>query len=213
MNGESIFLCHIRYFVRTFLSLMRLINMDAKDLLIKDLQAQLQLNQETLQRTEAKLHEVATQHTSVTEQFSQALEEKDHKISLLESKIRRLLSAVRGSRQERINPDQLLLFSQEELKQLAQELEKNAADNASEPDQPQPSEQPHDQPQDPATPEESAKKKGGRRPLPAHWPKEILRHELSVEERKCPCCGKARHEMGVETSQQIEFIPSVFKIV
>jgi hypothetical protein len=37
-------------------------------------------------------------HTSVTEQFSQALEEKDHKISLLESKIRRLLSTVRGSR-------------------------------------------------------------------------------------------------------------------
>ena len=196
---------------------MRLISMDAKDLLIKELQAQLQLNQEMLQRTEAKLHEVATQHTSVTEQFSQALEEKDHKISLLESKIRRLLSAVRGSRQERINPDQLLLFSQEELKQLAQELEKSDADNASEPDQPQqpdqPQDQAQDQPQDPTTPEESAKKKGGRRPLPAHWPKEILRHELSEEERKCPCCGKARHEMGVETSQQIEFIPSVFKIV
>ena len=161
----------------------------------------------SVRTTQAKLHEVATQHTSVTEQFSQALEEKDHKISLLESKFRRLLSAVRGSRQERIDPDQLLLFSQEELKQLAQELEKSAADNASEPDQPS------DQPQDPATPEQSAKKKGGRRPLPAHWPKEILRHELSEEERKCPCCGKTRHEMGVETSQQIEFIHSVFKIV
>lgn len=50
----------------------------------------------SVRTTQAKLHEVATQHTSVTEQFSQALEEKDHKISLLESKIRRLLSAVRG---------------------------------------------------------------------------------------------------------------------
>lgn len=98
--------------------------------------------------------------------------------------------AVRGSRQERIYPDQLLLFSQEELKQLAQELEKSAADNTSEPDQPQ----------DPATPEDPAKKNGGRRPLPAHWPKKILRHELSEEDRKCPCCGKTRHEMGVETS-------------
>ena len=95
------------------------------------------------------------------------------------------------------------------MKQLAQELEKSAADNASEPDQPQQSDQPSEQPQDPATPEEPAKKKGGRRPLPAHWPKEILRYELSDEERKCPCCGK----MGVETSQQIEFIPSSFKII
>ena len=129
----------------------------------------------------------------------------------------RRASAVRGSRQERINPDQLLLFSQEEFKHLEQELEKSAADNASEPDQPQrpdqPSEQPQDHTQDPATPEEPAKKKVGRRSVPAHWSKEILRHDLSEEERKCPCCGKTRHEMGVEASPQIEFIPSVAKIV
>jgi transposase len=195
---------------------MRLNSMDAKDLLIKELQAQLQCNQEMLQskdkqleHIEAKLHEVASQHTSVTEQFSQALEEKDHRISLLEAKIKRLLSTVRGSRQERINPDQLLLFSQDELKQLAQELEKSAQDDADQPEQ----EQETDQPQNSASPGEPTKKGNGRRPLPSNWPKETRRYELNEEERKCPCCGETRHEMGVETSQQIEFIPATFKVI
>ena len=209
MFSESTFLYKFSLFKRTFLSLMRLTSMDAKDLLIKELQAQLQRKDAQLERIEAKLHEVASQHTSVTEQFSQALEEKDRKIALLESKIKRLLSAVRGSRQERINPDQLLLFSQDELQQLAQELEKVADDNANQPDQ----EPEADQPQDPATPGQPTKKGTGRRPLPSNWPKEIRRHELNEEERKCPCCGKVRCEMGIETSQQIEFIPAVFKVI
>ena len=128
---------------------------------------------------------------------------------MLESKIKRLLSTVRGSRQERINPDQLLLFSQDELQQLAQELEKSAADNAS------PSEQGNepDQPQEPDSRDKPSKKGNGRRPLPSNWPKEILRHDLDEEERKCPCCGETRHEMGVETSQQIDYIPAVFKVI
>jgi hypothetical protein len=127
--------------------------MDAMDLLIKELQAQLQSNQHLLQskdmqleRIEAKLHEVVSQHTSVTEQYSQALDEKDHKIALLEAKIKRLLSTVRGSRQERINPNQLLLFSQDELRELAEELEKSAQENAD------PSEPEADPPQDPSFP-------------------------------------------------------------
>lgn len=193
---------------------MRLNGMDAKDLLIKELQAQLQCNQEMLQskdmqleRIEAKLHEVASQHTSVTEQLSQALDEKDHKIALLEAKIKRLLSTVRGSRQERINPDQLLLFSQDELKELAEELEKSDQKNA---DQTEPEADP---PQDSASPGEPPKKGKGRRPLPPNLPKEIRRYELKEEERKCPCCGETRHEMGVETSQQIEFIPATFKVI
>jgi hypothetical protein len=43
--------------------------MDAKDLLINELQAQLQRKDAQLEHIELKLHEVATQHTSVTEQF------------------------------------------------------------------------------------------------------------------------------------------------
>jgi len=36
-------------------------------------------------------------------------------------------------------------------------------------------------------------------------------HELSSEERKCPCCGIARQEIGSEESWQIEHIPGRFE--
>lgn len=41
----------------------------------------------------------------------------------MEHKIKELLLKIRGSRQERIDPDQLLLFSFDELKELAEKLE------------------------------------------------------------------------------------------
>jgi hypothetical protein len=95
--------------------------MDAKDRLIQELTAQLESKEAHLSRTLAKLEEVTSLHVSVTEQFQQQLEDKSQQISLLERKIRRLLSTVRGSRQERINPNQLLLFTPEELQQLMED--------------------------------------------------------------------------------------------
>ena len=97
--------------MRTFFSLMRLINMDAKDMQIKRLMAKLQRNEAMLQNKDAELQEAKAQHSATSEQFSQTLEEKNNLIALLERRIKRLLCTVRGSRQERINPDQLLLFS------------------------------------------------------------------------------------------------------
>ena len=92
--------------------------MDAMELQIEELKA-------TLQCKEAELVEAKAQHSATAEQFSRTLEEKNNAIALLELRIKRLLLTVRGSRQERIDPDQLLLFSHEELQQLAIELEAN----------------------------------------------------------------------------------------
>ena len=181
--------------------------MDEKDLLIKQLQAQLQSKDEQLQNKDeqlnrmlAKLQEASQQHVAVSEQFVQQIEEKDHQIALLEQKIKKLLSTVRGSRQERINPDQLLLFSTHELQQIAAELEASS-----------------DMEEDPLSEsgeaQEPSTRKAKRRKLPSNMPKEVRRYELSEEQRKCPCCGELRCEMGVETSRQIEFIPAVFKII
>jgi transposase len=181
--------------------------MDAKDMLINELEAQLNGKDEQLSRTLAQLQEATIQHKSVTEQFTQQLEEKSHQIALLEKTIKRLLSSVRGSRQERINPDQLLLFSEEELKQIAQELQQQ--ENA----QAESSSETLSEAQDDTQQDEPEPKKPRRRQLPTSLPKEVRRHELSEEERKCPCCGEIRCEMGVETSQQVEFVPAVFKII
>ncbi len=82
--------------MRNFSALKRFTSMDAKDLQIEQLKAQL---------------------SAVTEQFKQQLQEKDSLIASLQSQVKRLLITVRGSRQERINPDQLLLFSEAEFQQ------------------------------------------------------------------------------------------------
>ncbi len=36
-------------------------------------------------------------------------------------------------------------------------------------------------------------------------------HELSAEERACPCCGAQRQEIGAEESWQIEYFPGHFE--
>ncbi|MBP9027456.1 MAG: IS66 family transposase [Phycisphaerae bacterium] len=42
-------------------------------------------------------------------------------------------------------------------------------------------------------------------PVPTHV------HELSVEERACPCCGAQRQEIGADESWQIEYYPGHFE--
>jgi transposase len=194
---------------------MRSISMDANERLLQELQeklrrteaslsnAQAALNetQASLFRAESKLDELSSHHSAVTEQFAQTIDEKNHQIALLEQKIKRLLSNVKGSRQERINPDQLLLLSPEELNMLSQELESQAAQEEAEQ-------------ADLSVSEEKKKSKPtGRRKLPSNLPREVRRYELSEEQRKCPCCGDTRQEMGVESSEQLEFVPAVFKII
>lgn len=103
------------------------------------------------------------------------------------------------SRQEHINPDQLLLYSLEELQEITAELQQDAAD-------------------DEITDDVSNKPRDRRTrarvgPLPAHLPREIVRHELTESERACPCCGELRQEIGVESSEQLELIPAKLKVI
>lgn len=181
-----------------------------KDSLLHDQQSRLQLQSselrekdEHLQRTQAELVETQAQQAATSEQFTLTLREKQDEINKLRREIKRLLSAVRGSRQERINPDQLLLFSAEELQELADELERAKQDEA----EPQPAAD------DPGKPSKSGRKRGGRQRLPENLPREIARHELSEEERRCPCCGELRAEIDVEKSEQLEFVPASWKVI
>jgi transposase len=213
-----------------FDDLMRYICMDAKDEFINELkkklqrsEAQLQHSQAQLQRkdvelgralseltqTQSQLAEAATQleltnsqHSATSEQFTQSLAQKDRELAELKHQIKLLIQRIRGSRQERINPDQLLLFSVEELQQLAKELEEQSAGGEDEAMEPDPSANPT-----------GGKKKHGRKALPQNLPREIVRHELSDDERKCPSCGETRIEIGVESSQQLEFVPAHWKVI
>lgn len=153
---------------------------------------------ERLAQSTNRLQEAAAQHAATAEQFARQLDAKQRQVAALEHQLKMLLLRIRGSRQERISPDQLLLFSCEELREITAQLE-------------QPAEQFVED--ESASPRCGKKSPGRVGPLPAHLPREIVRHELSPAERACPGCGEPRREIGVETSEQLELVPARLKVI
>ncbi len=174
--------------------------MDAKELRAENERLRKLLDQTHTQLAQAheELRQTQAQHEAVTAQFTETLEEKDRQVASLEHQIKLLLQQIRGSRQERIDPDQLLLFSVEELREIAEQLQTGS-------------------PQDDLIEVPGHKRRrrshGRIGKLPEHLEREILRHELSEAERTCPCCGELRQEIGVESSEQLELIPARLKAI
>src|ERR1700678_1574 len=56
------------------------------------------------------------------------------------------------------------------------------------------------------------KRRKGRRHLAnfENLPVTTCVHELSAEQRACPCCGETRHEIGADESWQVEYLPGHF---
>jgi len=52
-----------------------------------------------------------------------------------------------------------------------------------------------------------SRKKRGRKPLPAHIDREEIIHDLTEEEKACPCCGKERPVIGEVVSEELDIIP------
>ena len=55
--------------------------------------------------------------------------------------------------------------------------------------------------------------KHGRRKLPEHLPRIEIVHDLTDEQKTCPCCGKMRVCIGAETSEQLEYVPASLKVL
>jgi transposase len=144
---------------------------------------------------------VLAQREAVISSLEESLELKSRKLALVEQQLARLLRKQYGPQRERIDPNQLTLFTAEELGELIRELEQNQADSVSL----------DDGSDDPVAPRKA--KGHGRRPLPAELPRETIVHELSEEDRICPCCGRTRAEIGREVSEQLEFIPARLKVL
>ena len=52
--------------------------------------------------------------------------------------------------------------------------------------------------------------RNGRRPLPAHLPRERIEHHPPEEELVCPCCGQAKQVMGEEVTEELDYVPASF---
>ncbi len=157
------------------------------------------------------------QHKTTIDSLHETIEQQLRKLEGLHQQLARLLRKQYGPQKERIDPDQLTLFSAAELESLVAELQQGVTDSVST----------HDgtddgSDEDASTDEYAAggeasdrkkRKSHGRRPLPDHFPREEVIHELTDEERSCPCCGKLRKEIGSEVSEQLEFIPASLKVI
>lgn len=138
---------------------------------------------------------IATQHETIEKQL--------RKLEGLHQQLARLLRKQYGPQKERIDPDQLTLFTVDELEKLVAELQQGVTDSVSTDDGTDDDGGSDSDGDDNTTAsKKNGKRQGhGRRPLPDHLPRERVMYELTDEERTCPCCGKLRKEIGSEVSE------------
>ena len=60
---------------------------------------------------------------------------------------------------------------------------------------------------------EHVRKKTGRKHLPADLPREEVIHDLSEAEKKCPCCGEERKQIGSDETEELDIIPASIKVI
>jgi transposase len=128
-------------------------------------------------------------------QLLEHLDNSSRKLTQMEHQLQQLLRRLYGRSSEKIDPKQMALFA-EMLKQL----------------------EAHDSPIEPEPIPEAAAPAGnhkghGRRKLAADLPRERVVHDLSDEEKPCPCCGTMRTIIGQEVSEQLDFVPAKVKVI
>jgi transposase len=57
----------------------------------------------------------------------------------------------------------------------------------------------------------SAKRRVNRGSLPAHLPR--VEMVVDIDDHACPCCGKALHRIGEDTSERLDIVPAQFRVL
>lgn len=131
--------------------------------------------------------EIARQTQQLAER-DEWLAEQEAKIKGLHSQLAYMKRQMFGRRGEKIDPNQLLLFS--ELKAQADALEEEIELEEI---------------------RYKRRKKGhGRKPLPGDWPVEEV--EYPLEKTDCPCCGEPMQTIGKEVTNEADYHPGSFFI-
>jgi transposase len=114
------------------------------------------------------------------------LRDTRHERDGLQQRLELLLRKLYGPKAERLDPSQLLLFTEPAV----------AADTTP--------------PPEPAAPETAkAKRPGhGRKPLPRNLRRESVTYTLPEAQRLCPCCGGVQEQFGTAVSEQLDYQPA-----
>ena len=162
--------------------------MDAKELPtdVEVLKQLLVRTQSSLRQTESSL----LQSRQQVAELASTISEQQQKLAAKEQLIAELLKALRGKQRERIDPNQLLLFEIGELEQLIEEKADEAPSRKS-----------------------PRRKKRGSRLIPEGLPEEIIQHELSEDQRRCPVDGTVMPRIRWEESKQLDYVPAKLKVI
>src|SRR5207244_11599350 len=115
--------------------------------------------------------------------------------ALVRRRVDRLLRRRYGPRAERFDPNQPLLFADLNTPADATPTAPAPAPPAAEEDQ-------------------RTKRKGhGRKQLPPHLRRGRIDYTLTEAERICPCCGKLRHEIGTDVTEQLDYQPASLFVI
>ena len=124
-----------------------------------------------------------------------ALHSSRHESEQLRTRIDQLLHRLYGRRSERLDAHQLLLFDL--LPEAAADVTPPADGSGG----------------DASTHTRPRRKGHGRRPLPAHLPRDRRVYELSEAERRCGHCGQLRVVIGEESSEQLDYEPASLLVI
>ena len=150
------------------------------------------------ERLQASL-QASSQHIEFLETLrDQLLEQERQKqrtIEQLQHQLQQLLRRLFGRSAEKIDPQQMELFDKL-LEQLAPATSAPAVTPDSTPAASRPSANGH-----------------GRRRLPGDLPRQKIVHDLPEAEKPCPCCGRMRHVIGQEISEQLDYVPAKLTVL
>ena len=124
--------------------------------------------------------------------------EQAHKLANVDAEVERLRAIIEalqrhqfGRRSEQLDPDQLLLGLEDVETALAQvEAANEAKAGRAQGDRP---------------------RKTNRGSLPAHL--ERIEQVVDVEDKACPCCGGALHQIGEDVAERLDVVPTTFRVL
>jgi transposase len=143
----------------------------------------------------AACQELLRQRAETIEQQSETITDQQQRIDKLQHELALFKRYFFGQRRERFVDDP----RQKKLFEIDQQLLEEAA-----------------LPNEEGAGKKSPRKRRrghGRRRLPDFLPRREKTHELTEEERRCPCCGKLRCPVSQAISEQLEFQPASLFVV
>jgi transposase len=135
------------------------------------------------------LQALVRHHEGIIAAKERELAQRDAQIESLKEQINLLLANRFGPASEKVNEAQLGLFNEAEVEAQVEPVP------------------------EPITVPAHERKRGKRKPLPAHLDRVEVIHDIPEEDKVCPHHGVALEHFGEDTSEQFEVIPATLRVL